>query len=195
MLAECRHTHPLIKAFGNTRVVYRSWHLRSRTSLSCSFLLDGFRERSVPQLDHGRVYSPRRDVVELGQRVHNFDERGPWTKQFPLRGVLFTLRLCICLSSILTVPSSGEWSVIWVEEHRPHYPLKSWPCSLTRTCCFGWGGRFQCSFLSPFREQSNVLFDESMTRELMAVCQGSGNFGTSPDFPGCAGVPPHKNPS
>ena len=30
MLDECRHTPPLINAFGNTGVGYGSWHLRSR---------------------------------------------------------------------------------------------------------------------------------------------------------------------
>ena len=48
------------------------------------------------------------DVVELSQRVLNFDERGLWTEQFALRGVLFTLRLCDSLSSMLTAPSSRE---------------------------------------------------------------------------------------
>ena len=29
-------------------------------------------------------------------------------------------------------------SMVLVEQHRSHYPLKSLPFSLTRTCCFGW---------------------------------------------------------
>ena len=39
---------------------------------------------------------------------------------------------------------------------------------------------------------SNVRFDVPVTRELMAVCQGAGNFGTYPDFSDCAGVPRTK---
>ena len=129
--------------------------------------------------------------------LHFAVESGLGPESFSVEMKLFTLRLCSRLSSMPTVPYSKEWSVIWVEQHRSHYPLKSWPCSLTRTCCFflDGRGRFRCSLLSPFREQSNVLFDVPMTRELMAVCQGAGNFGTSPDFSDCAGAHPHKNPS
>ena len=99
------------------------------------------------------------DMVALSQREPNFVESGLGPGNLPFEMKLFTLWLCNSLSSMLTVPSSGEWSVIWVEQHRPHYLLKSWPWSLTRTCCVGWGGCFHCSLLSPFREQSNVLFD------------------------------------
>ena len=56
-----------------------------------------------------------------------------------------------------------------------------------------FGMTFRCSLLSSFREQDNVLFDVPITRELMAVCQGSGKFWDfSPDFPCCAGAHRHK---
>ena len=73
------------------------------------------------------------------ERVSNFVESGLEPESFPVEMELFALRLCRRLSSMPTVPYSREWSVIRVEQHRSHYPLKSWPCSMTRTCCFGWG--------------------------------------------------------
>ena len=74
-------------------------------------------------------------------------------KFLPFEMGLFTLRLCSRSSSMPTVPSSRECSVIRVEQHRSHYPLKSWPLSFTRTCCFGWGKTL--SLLVAFTLQGN----------------------------------------
>ena len=56
------------------------------------------------------------DVVELSQRVLNFDESGLWIGQSALRGELYTLRLCNRLSSMLIVAPS---SVCFVMSHFP----------------------------------------------------------------------------
>ena len=136
-----------------------------------------------------------RRVIDAVQGCSCVEQCSGGPQNSPFEMDLLTLRLCNSSSSMPAVPSLRDGSVIRVDQYRSHHPHKNWPCSLTRTCCFGWGERFRCSLLLPFKEQSSVRFDAPVTRELMAVCQGAGNFGTSPDFSDCAGVPRHKNPS
>ena len=128
-----------------------------------------------------------RRVIDAVQGCSCVEQCSGGPQNSPFEMDLLTLRLCNSSSSMPAVPSLRDGSVIRVDQYRSHHPHKNWPCSLTRTCCFGWGERFRCSLLLPFKDQSSV--------ELMAVCQGAGNFGTSPDFSDCAGVPRHKNPS
>ena len=76
------------------------------------------------------------DVVELSQRVLNFDESGLWTKQSPLQG-------CCLLCSFATIylqcfPSRPRAYDPWVEQPRSHYPHKIWLPSLTHTYWSGW---------------------------------------------------------
>ena len=92
---------------------------------------------------------------------------------------LFTLRLCSKLPSMPAVRSSRELSVIRVDQHRPHHPLKSSPFSLIRSCCCGASRRFH-----PPGEQSSLCFDRPMVRELMALV--SVDFWSlHVDFAGC----------
>ena len=91
----------------------------------------------------------------------------------------FTLRLCSRLPSMPAVPTSRELSVIQVDRHRPHHPLKSSSFSRIRTCCCGVSQRFH-----PPREQSSLCFDGPMIRELMALV--SVDFWSlHVDFTGC----------
>ena len=74
---------------------------------------------------------------------------------------LFTLRLCSRLPSMPAVPSLRELSVIQVDQHRPHHPLKSSPFSFIRSCWCGVSQRFH-----PPREQSTLRFDGPITRSV-----------------------------
>ena len=92
---------------------------------------------------------------------------------------LFTLRLCSRLPSMPAVPSSRELSVIRVDQHRPHHPLKSSPFSLIRSCCCGVSQRFH-----PPGKQSSLCFDGPMIRELMALVS-LDFWSLHVDFAGC----------